>query len=92
MSTVNSAGRRASIQSTAKPNATDFMVKNMLKGGRDLLIILDGSGSIGATNFHDTKNQLARLLGMLCPTSDPFKVKLSENMFLRRRGFSSRIV
>ncbi|WAR04018.1 COCA1-like protein [Mya arenaria] len=70
---IKITGRRASIQSTAKPNATDFMVKNKLKGGLDLLIILDGSGSIGATNFQDTKNQLARLLGMLCPTPDPFK-------------------
>ncbi|WAR23211.1 COCA1-like protein [Mya arenaria] len=41
---------------------------------RDLLVIVDGSGSIGPTNFNDAKYQLASLLGMLCPTPDPFKV------------------
>ncbi|WAR04020.1 COCA1-like protein [Mya arenaria] len=76
---IKITGRRASIQSTAKSIASNFMVQNNLKGGmsvgqlRDLLVIVDGSGSIGSTNFQDTRNQLARLLGMLCPTPDPFK-------------------
>ncbi|WAR15140.1 COEA1-like protein [Mya arenaria] len=55
------------------------MVQNSSTNGwsvgrlRDLLVIVDGSGSIGATNFQKIMNQMARLLGMLCPTPDPFK-------------------
>ncbi|WAR04019.1 COCA1-like protein [Mya arenaria] len=77
---IKITGKRASIQSTAKSIATNFMVQNSLTNSlsegrlRDLLVIVDGSGSIGPTNFNDTKYQLARLLGMLCPTPDPFKV------------------
>ena len=39
---------------------------------RDLLIILDSSGSIGSSNFIKVKKNLAELLGMLCPDPDPF--------------------
>ncbi|WAR09886.1 COMA1-like protein [Mya arenaria] len=39
---------------------------------RDLLIILDSSGSIGPSDFDNAKTQLSRLVGMFCPTPDPF--------------------
>lgn len=39
---------------------------------RDLLVIMDSSGSITQTNFEKAKTQLARLLGLLCPVPDPF--------------------
>ncbi|KAH3867898.1 hypothetical protein DPMN_031035 [Dreissena polymorpha] len=45
---------------------------------RDLLIIVDSSGSIGLASFETAKTQLARLLGMLCPISDPFDVSLTS--------------
>ena len=40
---------------------------------RDLLIIFDSSGSVSRRDFIVAKQQLARLLGMLCPSPDPFK-------------------
>lgn len=39
---------------------------------RDLLIIMDSSGSVSRRDFNVAKFQLARLLGMLCPSPDPF--------------------
>lgn len=40
---------------------------------RDLLIIVDASGSIGRSKFDVAKNDLAKLMGYLCPVGDPFK-------------------
>lgn len=40
---------------------------------RDVLIIFDSSGSIGQAFFDDSKAQLAKLIGFLCPLPDPFK-------------------
>ncbi|VDI73894.1 Hypothetical predicted protein [Mytilus galloprovincialis] len=39
---------------------------------RDLLIIIDSSGSIGSDNFDIAKRQLGDLLSLLCPLPDPF--------------------
>jgi hypothetical protein len=38
---------------------------------RDLVLILDSSGSIGNTSFIDAKKQLSKLIGLLCPIN-PF--------------------
>ncbi|XP_052219828.1 cartilage matrix protein-like [Dreissena polymorpha] len=39
---------------------------------RDLLVIVDSSGSITPEGFAIGKKQLSRLLGMLCPVPNPF--------------------
>jgi hypothetical protein len=46
----------------------------LFKGGnqtpvlpRDLVLILDSSGSIGISNFSLAKEQLSKLVGLLCP-------------------------
>ncbi|XP_052809752.1 collagen alpha-3(VI) chain-like [Mya arenaria] len=81
MEEIKMTGQRVSIQSTAKSITSNFMVQNSQANSlsvgfvRDLLVIVDGSGSIGASDFNDAKNQLARLLGMLCPEPDPFKTR-----------------
>jgi hypothetical protein len=38
---------------------------------RDLVIIMDSSGSIGSNGFQVAKEQTAKLMGLLCPTA-PF--------------------
>lgn len=71
--------RHANIQATARSMSANFIrgvanPQNPQATGqkRDLLIILDSSGSIGSSNFYKTKQNLAELLGMLCPDPDPF--------------------
>lgn len=39
---------------------------------RDLLIILDSSGSIGSENYDRAKSSISQLLKTLCPSPDPF--------------------
>lgn len=39
---------------------------------RDLLIVLDSSGSISSAAFNRTKQNLVELLAMLCPDPEPF--------------------
>ncbi|XP_052066970.1 collagen alpha-1(XII) chain-like isoform X1 [Mytilus californianus] len=39
---------------------------------RDLLIILDSSGSLGSRNFEIVKQQIGELLSLLCPLPDAF--------------------
>lgn len=39
---------------------------------RDLLIIVDSSGSIGSSSFKGAKEDLASMLDLLCPNPDPF--------------------
>lgn len=39
---------------------------------RDLLIILDSSGSIGDENYDRAKRSISQLLKTLCPSPDPF--------------------
>ena len=34
---------------------------------RDLVLIMDSSGSIGSKSFTEAKNQTSRLIGLLCP-------------------------
>ncbi|VDI34916.1 Hypothetical predicted protein [Mytilus galloprovincialis] len=43
---------------------------------RDLLIIIDSSGSIGSRNFEIAKKQLGELLSLICPLPDPFDSKV----------------
>ncbi|CAG2223327.1 unnamed protein product [Mytilus edulis] len=79
--------RKPTIQSIAKTVITKFLQKNLKTNPtssretvnakvpglfRDLLIILDSSGSIGSGNFEIVKEQLGELLGLLCPSTDPF--------------------
>ena len=71
-------GTRPTVQQTASAVTQNFLIQDRLQNGntvgqlRDLLVIIDSSGSIGSTDFNDAKSQLARLLGYLCPTPDPF--------------------
>lgn len=39
---------------------------------RDLLVILDSSGSIGASSYSTAKTELGKLLALLCPRPNPF--------------------
>ncbi|XP_053395026.1 uncharacterized protein LOC128555742 [Mercenaria mercenaria] len=39
---------------------------------RDLLIIMDSSGSIRSSRYEDAKIQTSKLIGLLCPTDVPF--------------------
>jgi len=52
------------IEKFLKPSAVNKAGYGQL---RDILIMLDSSGSVGAANFADAKQQLARLVGFLCP-------------------------
>lgn len=71
-------GARPTVHETAESVAENFVVKTREENGqtvgqlRDLIVIMDSSGSIGQTNFNKAKTQLARLLGLLCPDPDPF--------------------
>lgn len=73
--------KRPTIKAVADSVVTQFVKpQRALKNNdrtvgqlRDLLIIVDSSGSIGRTNFNVAKTQLANLLGLLCPNPDPFK-------------------
>ncbi|CAC5389952.1 COL12A [Mytilus coruscus] len=80
--------KKPTIQATANKVITSFLqrslktnptsprgtVKTEVPIGlfRDLLIILDSSGSIGSSDFEIAKEQLGELLGLLCPSTDPF--------------------
>ncbi|XP_071121331.1 cartilage matrix protein-like [Mytilus edulis] len=79
--------RKPTIQSTANTVITSFLQKKLMRNPssspgtvkakvpgdfRDLLIILDSSGSINSRNFKIVKEQLSELLGLLCPSTDPF--------------------
>lgn len=69
------------INQTAEAMVHNFIIQNTARYKRaatvgqlrDLLVIVDSSGSIGSTSFNDAKSQLARLLGLLCPKPNPFK-------------------
>lgn len=69
------------INQTAEAIVNNFIIQNTARYRRavtvgqlrDLLVIVDSSGSIGRTFFNDAKSQLARLLGLLCPKPNPFK-------------------
>jgi len=52
------------IQNFLKPSAKN---KDGFGQLRDILLIMDASGSIGSVNFIKAKEQLGRLLGFLCP-------------------------
>ncbi|XP_053383500.1 integrin alpha-X-like [Mercenaria mercenaria] len=67
------------IQATARSMSTNFIRREPKPGNptqpghvRDLLIVLDSSGSISKSDFERTKHNLAELMGMLCPDPDPF--------------------
>lgn len=74
-------GEMPTTEQTAVSFEENFMTKTTYGDGdselvgqfRDLLIIVDSSGSVGSSAFSDTKIQLARLVGFLCPLPDPFK-------------------
>lgn len=81
------SARKPTIQSIANTVITSFLQKNLKTNTtssrgtvkakvpglfRDLLIILVSSGSIGSGNFEIVKEQLGELLGLLCPSTDPF--------------------
>ena len=57
-----------------KPQATRVSKSGKTVGQfRDLLVIVDSSGSISQSGFDVAKTELANLLGLLCPNPDPFK-------------------
>ena len=78
---------RPTVRKTAVAVKNNFLIQNRLKKGRtvgqlrDLLVIIDSSGSIGSNDFDEAKSQLARLLGYLCPTPDPFNVYQQAALF-----------
>ena len=45
---------------------------------RDLLLILDSSGSIGSERYTNAKGSLSEMLGLMCPTPDPFGKDLNR--------------
>lgn len=49
---------------------------------RDLLVILDSSGSIGNGVFSDAKEQIGRLVALLCPQPDPFNYGYQQLAFM----------
>lgn len=101
--------RKPSIQATAKQIVRSFLQRNSKTASltnniyvrrnvpvglfRDLLIIIDSSGSVGANNFKIAKQQVAKLLGLLCPRPDPFNVN-SNNGYNRAAliQFSSHVI
>ncbi|CAG2188321.1 COL12A [Mytilus edulis] len=64
------------LQRNLKPNHSSHrrMVKRSDPIGlfRDLLIIIDSSGSIGSSSYEIAKRQTGELIGLLCPVPDPF--------------------
>ncbi|WAR10110.1 hypothetical protein MAR_035186 [Mya arenaria] len=57
---------------------------------RDLLIILDSSGSIGQNNFDNAKAQLSRLVGMFCPYPGMrFRADVKQAVLLITDGMSN---
>jgi hypothetical protein len=51
------------------------MIKHFIRGyngSRDLLIILDSSGSIGKTAFHKSLDDIFKLVSVMCPSPEPF--------------------
>ncbi|XP_052264933.1 collagen alpha-1(XIV) chain-like isoform X1 [Dreissena polymorpha] len=81
--------QKPTIQSTATAMVSNLIRQpSVIKRGeavgqlRDLLIIVDSSGSIGLASFETAKTQLARLLGMLCPISDPFDSRFQRAALL----------
>lgn len=70
-------------QQTAESFEKNFMTKTVYKDvsshygavgqTRDLLVIVDSSGSVAYNEFADAKSQLAKLVGLLCPHPDPFE-------------------
>lgn len=57
------------------------MIKRFIRGfngSRDLLIVLDSSGSIGETAFHKSLQDIYKLISVMCPSPEPF-VKSSSH-------------
>ena len=50
---------------------------------RDLLVIVDSSGSITSNEFELAKDELNRLLGSICPDDDPFSRDIHKAALLR---------
>lgn len=89
--------QKPTIQTTAKQVITSFLQRRLKRNPssprrivkrddpiglfRDLLIIMDSSGSIGASSFKIAKQQIGELLGLLCPVPDPFNSN-------RRNGYN----
>jgi len=51
------------------------MIKHFIRGyngSRDLLIILDSSGSIGKTAYHKSLDDIYKLVSIMCPSPEPF--------------------
>lgn len=78
--------QRPTVQATAKEVIVSFLQRQLKQNPsrritkreapiglfRDLLIIVDSSGSVGSSHFEIAKQQLGELLGLLCPSPDPF--------------------
>ncbi|CAC5366250.1 unnamed protein product [Mytilus coruscus] len=95
---IQYTSKKPTIQETANQIVTSFLQRNLKTTSlsnniyvrrnipvglfRDLLIIIDSSGSVGANNFKIAKQQVAELLGLLCPRPDPFNVN-SNNGYNR---------
>lgn len=85
---ISITAKKPTIKATASQIVTSFLHRNVKPNTlsprsnykrdvpiglfRDLLIIIDSSGSVGHTNFNIAKQQVAELLGLLCPLPDPF--------------------
>lgn len=88
VSITGSTANKPTIQETANMIITSFLQRNpktnsSSPGGivkravpcdlfRDLVVIIDSSGSIGSHDFELAKEKLGDLLALLCPDPDPF--------------------
>lgn len=92
---TKSTRKKPTIQATAVQIVTNFLHRDVkpipssshsysrrddsIGYFRDLLIIIDSSGSVGSENFNIAKQQVSELLGLLCPRPDPFNRKNGFN-------------
>ncbi|XP_053395022.1 uncharacterized protein LOC128555736 [Mercenaria mercenaria] len=74
-------GKVPSVNATAKTVQSKFIrptgnysVRRQAGTGsvRDLLLIMDSSGSIGLKGFKKANTEISRLIGLLCPLNGPF--------------------
>ncbi|XP_045157958.2 collagen alpha-5(VI) chain-like [Mercenaria mercenaria] len=78
---VRYTGEVPSVNVTAKKVEANFIrptgnyrVRRQAGTGsvRDLLLIMDSSGSIGRNGFTKANSEISRLIGLLCPLNGPF--------------------
>ena len=79
-------GEEERLQLTATKMVDSFFSpKTSRQSGfkRDLLVIVDSSGSISRVDFDMAKTQLGRILSNICPQDDPFSNDIHKAALLR---------